>query len=305
MTVRLTVRTAVWRAQVAQVAHAVDGLVPVVKGNGYGFGRQRLAQVAAELSDTIAVGNVHELDGLPDGPTVVVLTPTLEVPDSHRPILTLGHDRHIEALEGWRGRVLVKLTSTMHRFGRGMELVDRAASTGLEVVGVAIHPPLTGTVEDHLAEVCESLDRVPGSLPVWVSHLTPEAYRRLPDSHTYRLRLGGRLWHGDKTALHLEADVLDVRAIAAGTPAGYRLGATPADGHLVVIGAGTANGVFPLPDGRSPFHHARTRMALHEPPHMHVSMVFVPTGDPLPSIGDWVDLQRPLHTTLVDEYCWR
>ena len=67
MTIRLTVRTTMWRSHVARVAASVDGLVPVVKGNGYGFGRAMLASIAAEMSDTIAVGTVHELDGLPTG----------------------------------------------------------------------------------------------------------------------------------------------------------------------------------------------------------------------------------------------
>jgi hypothetical protein len=71
-----------------------------------------------------------------------------------------------------------------------------------------------------------------------------------------------------------------------------------------MIGAGTANGVTALPDGRSPFHFGRRRMPLHEPPHMHTSMVLVATGDPLPTIGDRVDLQRPLTMTAVDRYDW-
>jgi hypothetical protein len=37
---------------------------------------------------------------------------------------------------------------------------------------------------------------------------------------------------------------------------------------------------------------------------MHVSMAFVPAGDPCPEVGDQVDLQRALHTTTVDEYRW-
>jgi hypothetical protein len=72
-----------------------------------------------------------------------------------------------------------------------------------------------------------------------------------------------------------------------------------------MIGAGSANGVGPLPDGRSPFHFERRRLDLLEPPHMHTSMAFVPEGDTAPSIGDRVDLQRPLTTTLVDEYRWQ
>ena len=73
---------------------------------------------------------------------------------------------------------------------------------------------------------------------------------------------------------------------------------------LVMIGAGTANGVHPLADGRSPFHFERTRMALLEPPHMHTSMIFVPDDEPCPRPGDWVDLQRPLTMTAVDELRW-
>jgi hypothetical protein len=41
-----------------------------------------------------------------------------------------------------------------------------------------------------------------------------------------------------------------------------------------------------------------------EPPHMHTSMVFVPLGDPCPVIGERVDVQRPLITTLIDEVEW-
>jgi hypothetical protein len=63
---------------------------------------------------------------------------------------------------------------------------------------------------------------------------------------------------------------------------------------VVVVGAGTAHGVQPLADGRSPFHFARRRLTLLEPPHMHVAMAFVPDGDPCPAIGDEVDVQRPL-----------
>jgi hypothetical protein len=38
---------------------------------------------------------------------------------------------------------------------------------------------------------------------------------------------------------------------------------------------------------------------------MHTSMAFVPAGEPVPAIGDLVDVQRPLITTLVDELVWR
>ena len=71
-----------------------------------------------------------------------------------------------------------------------------------------------------------------------------------------------------------------------------------------MIGAGTANGVTALPDGRSPFHFQQRRLALHEAPHMHTSMAFVPDGDPVPEVGDRVDVQRPLTMTTVDTIDW-
>lgn len=319
MTIRLTVRSAVWRAHVVDIVTRVDGLVPVVKGNGYGFGRRWLAERAAEFADTVAVGTVHELAGLPERLTPVVLTPVgldvfrldevRERVAASDPVLTVGADHHVAALdhEGWRGRVLVKLTSDMRRFGRGPELVTTARDAGLEVVGVSVHPPLAGTDDDHLAQIERHLGGVDPSIPVWVSHLGIDAYGALTVRHpdrTLRLRLGTALWHGDKRALQLSADVLDVREVAAGDRAGYRQAEVAGDGWLVMIGAGTANGVFPLDDGRSPFHFARTRLALHESPHMHTSMAFVPAAAPCPRPGDRVDVQRPLTTTLVDEFDW-
>lgn len=316
VTVRLSVRTTVWRSQIARMAAGVDGLVPVVKGNGYGFGRLRLAELAAELADTIAVGSVHELDGLPSGPDVAVLTPVgaeafaspevVLLVEHHDPILTVGSLAHLATLAdgGWHGRVVVKLASDMRRFGAGIELVDAVRESGLDVAGVSIHPPTAGSDDDHVRQVTDLLPDIDPSLIVWVSHLSPTGYALLPESHRYRLRVGTSLWHGDKSALHLSADVLDVRHITAGTPAGYHQAGVRNDGHLVVIGAGSANGIAPLADGRSPFHFDSTRLSLHEPPHMHVSMVFVPDGDPCPEVGDQVDVQRALHMTTVDEYRW-
>ena len=304
MTITLTVRTASWRAHVARVANAVDGLVPVVKGNGYGFGRVALARLAAEFCDTVAVGTIHELDGLPGDLHAVVLTPTLAAPASTDPILTIGHPTHLDCLVGWRGRVLVKLESSMHRYGGGTDLIEIARDRGLDVIGVSIHLPLVGSSTEHTAEARTLIADVDDALPVWLSHLDPAAYAALPTTHTYRLRLGTSLWHGDKSTLQLSADVLAVRPVGAGQHAGYRQGPVDTDGHLVMIGAGTANGVTTLADGRSPFHFEQHRLRLHEPPHMHTSMAFVPDGDPVPDVGDRVDVQRPLTMTTVDAIDW-
>jgi alanine racemase len=312
VTLRLTVDTAAWRAQVERVARRSPGLVPVVKGNGYGFGRPVLAEIAAELADVLAVGTVHELPGLPGRVTPVVLTPTLQPPADTRPILTVGSIAHVKALDGWPGRVLVKLASSMQRYGTTADdlgaLARAARSGGLDIVGFSVHPPVAGSDDQHADDISAWLAILDPADEVWVSHLSLGGYDALRDAwpdRRFRIRQGTALWHGDKAALHLGADVLDVRPARAGTIAGYRQVEMPVDGRLVMVGAGTAHGVHPLPDGRSPFHFERRRLPLLEPPHMHTSMVVAASGAPAPAVGDHVDVQRPLIDTFVDEVRWR
>lgn len=312
MTLRLTVDTEQWEARVEAIVSKCPGLVPVVKGNGYGFGRGPLAELAARFSDTVAVGTVHELAAIPAGLTTVVLTPTSALPGDRLPILTIGSLAHVDALRGWRGRVVVKLASSMHRFGvdaDGLgELVRATRTAELDIVGFSVHPPLAGSDDEHLDEAAAWLQVLDPQDELWISHLSPAGYRDLLDAwpdRTFRLRLGSALWHGDKAALHLGADVLDIRPIRAGTAAGYRARTVAVDGRIVVVGAGTAHGVQPLPDGRSPFHFARRRLRLIEPPHMHVSMLLVPAGDACPAIGELVDVQAPLIHSFPDVVRWR
>ncbi len=315
MTLRLTVQRAAWESHIDALAASVDGLVPVVKGNGYGFGRATLHPMIKTLADFVCVGTIHELDHVADRVTPVVLTPSPVPPPTlstgATAVMTVGSLDDVAALAGWRGRVLVKLQSSMRRFGATADevaAVDFAASTaGLDVIGFALHLPLAGTDVDRVAEVEAWLEHIEVHRPLWLSHLQPEAYSALRARHPdryFRLRVGTALWHGDKSFLHLHADVLAVHAVAAGDRAGYQLVEISADGHLVIVGAGSAHGVSPLPDGSSPFHFERTRLSLLEPPHMHTSMVLAPTATPCPVVGDRVDVQRPLISTLVDEVEW-
>jgi alanine racemase len=293
------------------MAAAIDGLVPVVKGNGYGFGRATLHPVAATLSDHVCVGTIHELDGVPTAVTPVVLTPTLVAPSSTAAILTVGSQDDVAALVGWRGRVIVKLQSSMRRFGATPSELERvvsaAGTAGLDIVGYALHLPLAGTDADRAAEVDAWLDALEPAQPVWLSHLQPESIAALQARHRgrrLRLRVGTSLWHGDKSFVHLHADVVAVRSIKSGERAGYRLTPATTDGHLALVSAGAAHGVAPLDGGASPFHFARTRLAMLEPPHMHTTMVLAPLGTPCPAVGDRVDVQRPLISTMIDEIEW-
>lgn len=309
MAVRLTVDESAWSAHVEATAAAHPGLVPVVKGNGYGFGRSMLMPRAATLAAEIAVGTVFEADDVPAGRTAVVLTPALSFPDElpETAVLTVGAPAHVDALHaaGRSNDVIVKLASSMHRYGAAPEslptLLRSCDRAGLRVVAFALHLPLAGDEASRLGEARAWAGRI--DRPLWVSHLRPESVAELGDD--VRVRVGTALWHGDKSALHLGTDVLDVHEVSGGSTAGYRAAAVPSDGWLVLAGAGSAHGVAPLDDGRSPFHFARRRLAMLEPPHMHTTMLFVPTAaGPPPEVGSMLDLQRPLITTMVDQVAW-
>ena len=325
MGLRLAVERDAWARQLGQTAQALPGLIPVVKGNGYGFGRHALMPFAVEHTqpgDQIAVGTVYEAGDVPAGRTALVLTPHVDaLPHDLRAdtVLTVGSSLHVAALQrqGWHGRVAVKLSSSMQRYGVMPDevgaLLDMLTEADGSIDSFSIHLPLVGTPESHTAEIeawVSELNRraVSGSSTrIAVSHIPPGAYAALRGHHPeieWHHRAGTSLWHGDKSLLHLTADVLDVRTVAEGEMAGYRGIAIPVHGHLVMVAAGSAHGVRNLDDGLSPFHHRRRRLTLLEPPHMHTSMLFVPDGEPVPAVGERVDVQRPLTTTAIDELHW-
>lgn len=299
-----------WDSHVSAVADRVSHLVPVVKGNGYGLGRDWLAARPASLAPAIAVGTVFEVASVPLGRTAIVLTPALDpapLLDHDDIVLTVGSTAHLAALGSSSRRVIVKIRSSMHRYGTPIadltSLVDAARSAGHTVEAVSIHLPLGGDPD----EASSLVERVESSLPVHLSHVTIEEFEGLVTRHSDRrlhLRLGTHLWHGDKSMFALHADVLDTEHVSAGTSVGYR--STPAahDGTLVMIGCGSSHGVTPLADGRSPFHFSRQRIDLVEPPHMHTSMGLVRLGEPTPKVGDRIDVQRPLTTTSPDVVEW-
>jgi alanine racemase len=287
----------------------------VVKGNGYGFGRPILFEQAAHLADHVAVGTVYEATDVPPSLTPVVLTPAgTHLPSSlsAHAVLTVGSLDHVAALRShnWQGSVLIKLQSTMQRFGvAGNELAalqSACTNASLNVVGWSIHPPLNNDNQDRSGEVSCWMELLHDNLPVYVSHITAEQIGSLRSqfpNRTFVSRLGTSLWLGDKSMMKLTAEVLDVHAVDGGT-AGYRSTALPGSGHIVIVGAGSAHGVSEIVGVGSPFHFAQQRVALVEPPYMHSSMLFVPVGQPVPRAGERVDVQQPLTRVSADTISW-
>jgi len=315
MTLRLVVDRSAWTAHVDAVTADLRGLVPVVKGNGYGFGRRTLLNEAARIATEVAVGTVYELGDVPASMTPIVLTPVddgYDGPLRSDAIFTVGAVHHVVTLRrlGFDGRVLVKLRSRMQRYGASPDSVDQLTSScvdaGLSVHGWSIHPPLMSATTDHVQDVVGWANDLDDNLPIYVSHVGKDELSELRErftKHEFRARSGTSLWLGDKSMLHLAADVLDVHHGASGR-AGYRLSEVPDGSTIVLAGAGTSHGAFPDGDGRSPFHFARRRLPLIEPPHMHTTMLVVADGGPCPEPGDMLDAQLPLTRSHPDVVEW-
>ncbi len=267
MTFTLHVDGPTWRGHLAEIADAVPGLVPVVKGNGYGFGNTRLAAEAAELgSPVIAVGTARELDGVRasyEG-DLLVLTPwhpatdpALPDPDP-RVIRTVGSVEALAELgvqsrdSDHRHRVVIEVATSMHRHGvehdRLAELADLV--DGVQVEGFALHlpiaPPVLGRAEETEAAVARLWGAGLGVDRLWISHLADEELTSVQRAHPaidVRPRVGTRLWLGRRDALRATGTVLDVHALRRGERNGYRQKRAPAGMLLVVVSGGTAHGV--------------------------------------------------------------
>jgi Alanine racemase, N-terminal domain len=263
-----------WRTHLKDVLTRNPGLVPVAKGNGYGFGLHRLARKAEWLGvDTLAVGTYDELEHVSQryAGSLLVLSPWrpfIEVPDDPRVIHTVGRLEDLEALAeqgrstGQRPRVVLERMTTMLRHGfsaKGLRDAGRlvADGSGVEVAGVAMHLPLAKT--SHLSEVerlmndvvAAGIDRLgdtghPGSRTIWVSHLTEAELAALVGEYpdfTFRPRIGTSLWLGDRGALSVRATVLDAHPVERGDTYGYRGRTAPRAGTILVVSGGTSHGI--------------------------------------------------------------
>ena len=161
---------------------------------------------------------------------------------------------------------------------------------------------------------------------IWVSHLDDaeiaQVAATLPDV-SVRCRVGTRLWLGDRSALHASGTVLAVHPLPEGTHVGYRQRTGPKDGTLVVVSGGTSHGIglsAPTPAanvrqrvvsagtgaldaaGRalSPFRWAGKQRWFAEPPHQHVSMIWLPKGCMIPSVGDKMAAEVRFTTSRFD-----
>lgn len=228
-------------------------------------------------------------------------------------------------------------------------LAPHIASGAITLEGLALHLPIATPEEPRIASMSMLSTHDPSPSPVvvgsarvhevvawgllwptllanlagpvdagslWLSHLSDleagQVRTALPDL-PLRLRVGTRLWLGDRGSLRAHGTVLAVHATSQGQSAGYHQRRGPKEGSIVVVSGGTSHGVAltaPRPARsarqraaaagsgaleaagrfRSPFRLPSGGHAWFlEPPHMHVSMLRIPKGTIPPPVGEELD----------------
>ena len=254
-----------WRAHLRTVADARPGLVPVAKGNGYGFGIPRLARKAGWLGvDTLAVGTYGEVADAAsryDG-SILVLTPwrpgetgEQDPRTANRVVHTVSRLEDLRALADGpdKPRVVLERLTSMKRHGFSAAGLREAGAllashAHVHLEGVAFHLPLAHT--SHVGEMQRLMtDVVAAGLrtrTVYVSHLTADEVAGLAASYPdfdFRPRIGTELWLGVPDALRVRATVLDTHPVERGERYGYRGRRAPRAGTIVIVSGGTAHGI--------------------------------------------------------------
>jgi cation transport regulator ChaC len=337
MGLSLHIDKGMWQAHIDAFHAQHPGLVPVIKGDGYGLGTARLAHEAKRVgSQTVAVGTPNEADELRAvfAGEILILTPWQA--NQHRVPGAIHTLSSIAAINAWHDQapVVVEILTDTRRHGLGRNEYGDLSKLigGLNCRGLAFHLPLTPArsanemISNEIESFLESeITTTSFSHTVWVSHISLKdltALRGKYPSIIFLERVGTELWLGESRALKATATILDRHRISSGERIGYRQRRVRKSGWLLVVAGGTQHGIgleSPPSDlsllgrikifaksmlvvagiQRSPYSWNGSRLLFAEPPHMQCSLLLI-SGESAPEIGVDIDITVRHTTTRFD-----
>jgi hypothetical protein len=314
-----------WRSHLNQMLSAKPGLVPVIKGNGYGFGLELLAAESTRLGvETIAVGLASEVAKVRTAfaGEIVVLSPdqvTGDLTDS-KVIQTVSDLEVLQSIDA-NTNVIVELLTPLNRHGIEVSEINHALTIikdrGLKLRGFTLHLPIVKTDSKWISA---TLNLLPEGSTIWISHLNgADRVKKEFAKLSFRERIGTALWLGADSALEATATVLENRKIQG--KAGYQQ--RPAHGNVIVASGGTAHGIgLSAPQNdfssigrikiiaraleaafgrmRSPYRHNGKTLDFLEAPHMQCSLLIC-SGSSQPKPGDELKVRVRYTTTSFDQ----
>jgi hypothetical protein len=313
-----------WRSHLSQLISAKPGLVPVIKGNGYGFGLELLAAESTRLGvENVAVGLASEVAKVRTAfaGEIVILSPDqvteLKDPKIIQTISSLEVLRSIDASTN----VIVEILTPLNRHGIDASEINSALAIikerGLNLRGFTLHLPIAKIDSKWISS---TLKLLPDGSTVWISHLhNADQIKKEFTKLFFRERIGTSLWLGADSALEVTATVLENRKIQGS--AGYQQRRTR--GNVIVASGGTAHGIgLTAPQNdfsligrlksiaralesafgrmRSPYRHNGKTLDFLESPHMQCSLL-IGSGSSQLKPGDELKVRVRYTTTTFDQ----
>ena len=313
-----------WRSHLSQLISAKPGLVPVIKGNGYGFGLELLAAESTRLGvETVAVGLASEVAKVRTAfaGEIVILSPDqVTEPKDPKIIQTISSLEVLRSIDA-SSNVIVEILTPLNRHGIDASEINSALAIirerGLNLRGFTLHLPIARIDSKW---VISTLKLLPDGSTVWISHLhSADQIKKEFTKLVFRERIGTSLWLGADSALEVTATVLENRKIHGS--AGYQQ--RRARGNVIVASGGTAHGIgLTAPQNdfsligrlktiaralesafgrmRSPYRHNGRTLDFLESPHMQCSLL-IGSGSSQPKLGDELKVRVRYTTTTFDQ----
>ncbi|MCX6994370.1 MAG: alanine racemase [Chlamydiae bacterium] len=318
-----------WRSHLSAMVNAKPGLIPVIKGNGYGFGLEFLAAESTRLGvSTVAVGLASEVEKVRSAfaGEIIVLSPdhnNYAFSDS-KVLQTISSLELLHTIDV-KSNVIIEILTPLNRHGINTSDIANAltiiGNRGLNLRGFALHLPIARIENSWISS---TLAKLPEGSTVYISHLVDgdKVGKEFPQL-TFRERIGTSLWLGADSAMEVTATVLEDRKIQG--PAGYRQRRVRT--NIIVASGGTAHGVgLSAPQGdrsligrikiitsavklsfgkmRSPYLFEGKVLNFLEAPHMQCSQLIL-KGSAQPKVGDELKVHVRYTTTTFDQIILR
>ena len=312
-----------------------ENLIPVIKGNGYGFGIEHLAKEANDLNcDVICVGTIFEAAAVASvfKGRILVLEPfnTADRDASNqwqdfdkrfiRTISSISSGFKFDAPYVIEGRV------STNRFGLSKAEISDLELNNAQIEGLALHLAINQSDEEKLKEIAEWLEiwkKASANKTIWLSHVSKNLLNKIRNTYPelkINVRVGTELWLGDKSFLSAKGVVLGV--IEGVSKAGYSQKKLSKNIKIIVVSGGTANGLGLNSDisikkfadrlrvflagllgtfgkYQSSFLINGKKAYLFEPTHMNVSLLQVPRNEKV-NVGEVLDAKVRYSTSKFD-----
>jgi hypothetical protein len=343
MSLSLSINNSIWTKHLQNTLTSFktnnSSLIPVIKGNGYGIGRQNLAKKCKELNiNEVAVGSIFEASSvLKQGISkVLIMDPIKDIDknaflelqqlDNSKLMITISDIKDVSNIA--KTPVIIEGLTSMNRFGVAASELDALAN--LNIQGISLHLPIDKSSVNKIAEVMKWIEVYKIKLKsapkvIYLSHLSPNDVAELAHKYSdfdFKLRLGTKFWIGNLKAFDIKSTVLEVHDLNNET-FGYRQRKMKGNSVLVVVSGGTSHGIglqAPRANTKlksrlvsvlsgileafnfslSPFVINGKQRWFAESPHMNVSLLKLPKSVNLLKIGSEINVRVRMTTTNFD-----